>query len=66
MDEQAVKDVIDHCFSTLNTKDLKGVSVACRTTFSGDGNIPSINGIADDLFYVVSEPVSDDGWGYSD
>ena len=68
MDEQAVKDVIDHYFSSLNAKDLQGVSVACHFPhFRVMGNNTVYEWkTADDLFTWFQSHVSDDGWGYSE
>ena len=68
MNEQAVKDAIDHYFSSLNAKDLQGVSVACHFPhFRVMGNNTVYEWkTADDLFTWFQSHVSDDGWGYSE
>ena len=68
MGEQAVKDAIDHYFSSLNAKDLQGVSVACHFPhFRVMGNNTVYEWkTADDLFTWFQSHVSDDGWGYSE
>ena len=68
MGEQAVKDAIDHYFSSLNAADLQGVSVACHFPhFRVMGNnIVYQWKTADDLVTWFQSHVSDDGWGYSE
>ena len=68
MGEQAVKDAIDHYFSSLNVADLQGVSVACHFPhFRVMGNnIVYEWKTADDLVTWFQSHVSDDGWGYSE
>ena len=68
MAEQAVKDAIDHYFSSLNAKDLQGVSVACHFPhFRVMGNNTVYEWkTADDLFTWFQNHISDDGWGYSE
>ena len=68
MGEQAVKDAIDHYFSSLNAADLQGVSVACHFPhFRVMGNnIVYEWKTADDLVTWFQSHVSDDGWGYSE
>ena len=68
MGEQAVKDAIDHYFSSLNAKDPQGVSVACHFPhFRVMGNNTVYEWkTADDLFTWFQSHVSDDGWGYSE
>ena len=68
MGEKAVKDAIDHYFSSLNAKDLQGVSVACHFPhFRVMGNNTVYEWkTADDLFTWFQSHVSDDGWGYSE
>ena len=67
MGEQAVRNAIDHYFSSLNAKDLHGVSVACHFPHfrvMGNNTIYEWK-TADDLFRWFQSHVSDDGWGYS-
>ena len=68
MGEQAVRNTIDHYFSSLNAKDLQGVSVACHFPhFRVMGNNTVYEWkTADDLFTWFQSHVSDDGWGYSE
>ena len=68
MGEQAVRITIDHYFSSLNAKDLQGVSVACHFPhFRVMGNNTVYEWkTADDLFTWFQSHVSDDGWGYSE
>ena len=68
MGEQAVRNIIDHYFSSLNAKDLQGVSVACHFPhFRVMGNNTVYEWkTADDLFTWFQSHVSDDGWGYSE
>ena len=68
MGEQAVRNTIDHYFSSLNAKDLQGVSVACHFPhFRVMGNNTVYEWkTADDLFTWFLSHVSDDGWGYSE
>jgi hypothetical protein len=68
MGEQAVRNTIDHYFSSLNEKDLQGVSVACHFPhFRVMGNNTVYEWkTADDLFTWFQSHVSDDGWGYSE
>ena len=68
MGEQAIKDAIDYYFSSLNAKDLQGVSVACHFPhFRVMGNNTVYEWkTADDLFTWFQNHVSDDGWGYSE
>ena len=68
MGEQAVKDAIDHYFSSLNAADLQGVSVACHFPhFRVMGNNTVYEWkTADDLVTWFQSHVSDDGWGYSE
>ena len=68
MGEQAVRNTIDHYFSSLNAKDLNGVSVACHFPhFRVMGNNTVYEWkTADDLFTWFQSHVSDDGWGYSE
>ena len=68
MGEQAVKEAIDHYFSSLNAKDLQGVSEACHFPhFRVMGNNTVYEWkTADDLFTWFQSHVSDDGWGYSE
>ena len=68
MGEQAVKDAINHYFSSLNAADLQGVSVACHFPhFRVMGNnIVYQWKTADDLVTWFQSHVSDDGWGYSE
>ena len=68
MGEQAVRNAIDHYFSSLNAKDLHGVSVACHFPHfrvMGNNTIYEWK-TADDLFRWFQSHVSDDGWGYSE
>ena len=68
MGEQAVRNTIYHYFSSLNAKDLQGVSVACHFPhFRVMGNNTVYEWkTADDLFTWFQSHVSDDGWGYSE
>ena len=68
MGEQAVRNTIDLYFSSLNAKDLQGVSVACHFPhFRVMGNNTVYEWkTADDLFTWFQSHVSDDGWGYSE
>tara|TARA_B100000676_G_scaffold276360_1_gene297241 strand:+ start:500 stop:871 length:372 start_codon:yes stop_codon:yes gene_type:complete len=68
MGEQAVRNTIDHYFSSLNAKDLQGVSVACHFPhFRVMGNNTVYEWkTADDLFTWFQSHVSDDGWDYSE
>ena len=68
MGEQAVRNTIAHYFSSLNAKDLQGVSVACHFPhFRVMGNNTVYEWkTADDLFTWFQSHVSDDGWGYSE
>ena len=68
MGEQVVRNTIDHYFSSLNAKDLQGVSVACHFPhFRVMGNNTVYEWkTADDLFTWFQSHVSDDGWGYSE
>ena len=68
MGEQAVRNTIDHYLSSLNAKDLQGVSVACHFPhFRVMGNNTVYEWkTADDLFTWFQSHVSDDGWGYSE
>ena len=68
MGKQAVRNTIDHYFSSLNAKDLQGVSVACHFPhFRVMGNNTVYEWkTADDLFTWFQSHVSDDGWGYSE
>ena len=68
MGEQAVRNTIDHYFSSLNAKDLQGVSVACHFPHfrvMGKNTVYEWK-TADDLFTWFQSHVSDDGWGYSE
>ena len=68
MGEQAVRNTIDHYFSSLNAKDLQGVSVACHFPhFRVMGNNTVYEWkTADDLFTWIHINVYDDGWDYSE
>ena len=68
MGEQAVRNTIDHYFSSLSAKDLQGVSGACHFPhFRVMGNNTVYEWkTADDLFTWFQSHVSDDGWGYSE
>ena len=68
MGEQAVKDAIDHYFSSLNAADPQGVSVACHFPhFRVMGNNTVYEWkTADDLFTWSQNHVSDDGLSYSE
>ena len=68
MGEQAVRNTIDHYFSSPNAKDLQGGSVACHFPhFRVMGNNTVYEWkTADDLFTWFQSHVSDDGWGYSE
>ena len=68
MGEQAARDIINHYFSSLNAKDLQGISVACHFPhFRVMGNNTVYEWkTADDLFTWFQSHVSDDGWGYSE
>ena len=68
MGEQAVRNTIDLYFSSLNAKDLQGVSVACHFPhFRVMGNNTVYEWkTADGLFTWFQSHVSDDGWGYSE
>jgi len=67
MSEQAVKETIEHYFTSLNAKDSQGVSVACHFPhFRVMGNNVVYNWeSADGLYNWFEDHVSDDGWGYS-
>ena len=68
MGEQAVRNTIDHYFSSLNAKDLQGVSVACHFPHfrvMGNNTVYEWKS-ADDLFTWFQNHVSDDRWGYSE
>ena len=68
MGVQAVEEAIDHYFSSLNAKDLQGVSQACHFPhFRVMGNNTVYEWkTADDLVTWFQSHVSDDGWGYSE
>ena len=68
MGEQAIKDAIDYYFSSLNAKDLQGVSVAWHFPhFRVMGNNTVYEWkTADDLFTWFRSHVSDNGWDYSE